>query len=267
MLIFLAGCQGNLATENSTTKTQNLSTEYVITTSETQNFQNEETTIVLNETKENTYSPTEKSEFFERYDDAPAADTLQFDIKTLKELKKAAATMTDAEFENYLEENRFIFAWLEMVNTVEKFNSLIYDIENIYVAVLDTDSYDDVSLTYYTREKRIFQAVSFSETKRFAFDYYVGIDPIYYFKDLEGAEYVKTIEINSVNANVYELESRKGFCADAVLGEQEFDIRVSEKQTIEEFEADFARLEFVKIGDLLNESYVESTQTETETTE
>ena len=66
-------------------------------------------------------------------------------------------------------------------------------------------------------------------------------------------EFVKTIEADSAKADIYEFENREGFCADGVLYGQKFTLRVSEKQTTEEFEADFSRLNFVKIGDLLSE--------------
>lgn len=251
LLVIISGCKNSVVTENSTTKKQESYIESINNKSDTQTSENKEFTSTQNATHRETFYAATTTKFLERYDDSPAADILQFDIETLRALKKAAETMTDAEFESYLEESRLELAWFEMVNTTGKFNSLLDDIENIYVAILDENS-DDVSLTYYVNEKRVFQSVSFSETRRFGFDFYVNIEPFYY-ANIEGSEYIKTVNTDFVKADIYTFENKTGFCADAVLGEQKFDIRVSEAQTIEEFEADFARLTFVKIGDLLNE--------------
>lgn len=251
LLVIISGCKNSIIAENSTTKKLESYVESINNESETQTLENKEFTSTQNATHKETFYATTTTKSLERYDDSPTTDTLQFDIETLKALKKAAEIMSDTEFESYLEEKRLELAWFEMVNTTEKFNSLLDDIENIYVAVLDENTHN-VFLTYYINEKRVFQSVSFSETRRFGFDFYVNIEPFYY-ANMEGAEYTKTINTDFVKADIYTFENKTGFCADAVLGEQKFDIRVSETQTIEEFEADFARLEFVKIGDLLNE--------------
>lgn len=253
LFMIAAGCKNSVITENNTTKVQGSNVKSSDNQTDVYTSHNPETIYSTTEKQEGIFASATQTEPVERYDDAPAADTLQFDIKTLKALKKAAETMTDAEFENYLEENRFELAWFELVDTVEDFNALLDDIEDIYVAVLDSNSYDNISLTYYATENRIFQTVSFSETRRFAFDFYVSVEPIHYFENIEGMEYIKTVEINSVKADVFKSENRKGFCADAVFDGQKFDIRVSEAQTTEEFEADLARISFVKIGDLLAE--------------
>lgn len=252
LFVIIAGCKNSIVTECSTTKEQKTSAESINNTIDIQTSENKEITFIQTETHSEMSYATTSTKVSECYDDSPAADILQFDIETLKALKKVAETMSDAEFESYLEESRLELAWFEMVNTIEKFNSLLDDIENIYVAVLD-ENLDDVFLTYYVNEKRVFQSVTFSETRRFGFDFYISGEPLYYYANINGTEYVKTVEINSVKADVYRSDRRNGFCADAVLGEQEFDIRVNEAQTIEEFEEDFSRLSFVKIGDLLNE--------------
>lgn len=251
LLVIISGCKNSIVTENNTTKEQESYVESINNKSDAQTSEIPKITLTSTETYSEMSYITTSTEFLERYDNSPTTDILQFDIGTLKSLKKAAETMTDAEFERYLEESRLELAWLEMVNTTEKFNSLLDDIENIYVAVLDENSHN-VFLTYYVNEKRVFQSVSFSETRRFGFDFYVNIEPFYY-ANMEGAKYIKTVNTDFVKADIYIFENKTGFCADAVLGEQKFDVRVSEVQTIEEFEADFARLEFVKIGDLLNE--------------
>ena len=251
LIIIISGCRNSVATESDTTKKQTSYAESYNDKNNTQTSKNENNALISTETQSETSCIETSMVFSERYDDSPTADILQFDLETLKALKKAAETMSDAEFERYLEEKRLELAWFEMVNTTEKFNSLLDDIENIYVAVLDENT-QNIQLTYYINEKRVFQSVSFSEMRRFAFDFYVDNESFCY-ATMEGAEYTETVNINSVKADIYTFENKAGFCADAVLGEQKFNIRVSEAQTIEEFEEDFARLTFVKTGDLLNE--------------
>ena len=250
IIVLLTGCQSYIVKENDTTPINSSLTE---TTTNSPSSPNKTTTPNLSTTKETSSFSTTKTEFSERYDESPATDTLQLDINSLKKLKKTVSSMNDTDFQTYLEENRFDFTWLETVNTIEKFNSLLHDIENIYVATLSSNINDNIYLTYYLKENTLFQSVSLSETKRFAFDFYIEIEPLYYFSNIDGAEYIKSVNINSVKANVFELKSRNCLGADAILENQKFKIHVNEIQSIEDFEADFARLEFVKIGDLLND--------------
>ena len=251
LIVIISGCRNSVTMESDTTKKQESYAESNNDKNNTQTSKNGNNTLISTETHGETSYITTSTLSSERNDDSPTTDILQFDLEILKALKKAAETMSDAEFEKYLEENRLELAWLEMVNTTEKFYSLLDNIENIYVAVLDENT-QNIQLTYYANEKRVFQSVSFSETRRFAFDFYVDNESFCY-ATMDGAEYIETVNINSVKADIYTFENKTGFCADAVLGEQKFDIRVSEVQAIEEFEEDFARLTFVKIGDLLNE--------------
>lgn len=255
LLVIVSGCKNSFIPENSITEVQDSTVKSTNNTVEQSLSQKEKTTSEQAQTTSEKYNTVKESKEEESHENTPYPNNLRLNIGVLKDLKSAVNTMNDDEFNEYLknlEKNKFTLVWLESTDTAEKLKSLLDDIENTYVAVLDTSTVDDISFIYYFEEKRIFQAVSFTENLRFAFDFYVSREPIYLYSTVIDTEYVTSVEINSVKADIHKSESRAGFCVDAVFDGQKFTFRVTEEQTLEEFEETFSRLEFVKIGDLIN---------------
>ncbi len=251
LLIIISGCKNSVVTQDS--NTQKISATSITVSADHSLLSKEENTtsthaLSISRTHISTSQP--KSEL--NYENAPYPYDLYFSINTLKNLKAVAETANDQEFADYLERNKFDLVWCEAVNTVEKFNALLDDIQNTYIAVFDNETVGDANLIYHLDEKRIVQIVSFTENCRFVFDFYVSREPIYLYSTVIDTEYVTSVENNSVKADIHQSESREGFCVDAVFDGQKFTFRVTEEQTIEEFEETFSRLEFVKIGDLIN---------------
>ena len=196
---------------------------------------------------------TSKTQSSSKSEESPPSDTVSLNIITLRHVKKAAETMNDEEFFSYLQYNYFDAINCDF-DTPEKFLSFLEQIENIYIAKLPYDDESIKSLNYKIGQSEVFQSILMHDSLRFAFNFYVSVEPNFYYSTLDGSEYIKSIENNSIKADVYKTKSIEGYCADAVIYNQCANFRASEAQTLEEFETDFARLEFVKIGDLLNEA-------------
>lgn len=256
LLIIVSGCKNSSISENNTTTTYNstVSSTNISAPTETPSF--EETAFwEQTQTTSNEHSTIKETSVKNTNSNTPYPDNLRLNIGVLKDLKSAIDTMDDDEFSKYLktvERNQYTSVWFESIDTAEEIRNLLAEIENTYVAVLDTVSNDDVSFIYYFEEKRIFQSVSYTENLRFAFDFYVSGEPTFLYSTVINTDYVTSVEINSVKADIHKSESRAGFCVDAVFDGQKFTFRVTEEQTLEEFEETFSRLKFVKIGDLIN---------------
>lgn len=204
--------------------------------------------------KSETDSPkTTKTQSSSNSEESPPSDIVSLNIITLRNVKEAAETMNDEEFFNYLQYNYFDAINCDF-DTPEKFLSFLEQIENIYIARLPGDDESIKSLNYKIGRGEVFQSILMQDSLRFAFNFYVSVEPDFYYSMLDGSEYIKSIENDSIKADIYKIKSREGFCADAVIYNQYANFRASEAQTLEDFETDFARLEFVKIGDLLNEA-------------
>ncbi|MBQ2842376.1 MAG: hypothetical protein IJE72_05020 [Clostridia bacterium] len=264
-LVLLSSCDNYVVDQPKSTSTEQRNTstshyedysvqEETITLSKVHNTQ-ENSYNILNTTKtETSVSTTEKQNKDAANEEPPYAS--YFTFKQLKEFKNACETMNDEELNQYITDSRNL--WGSSIHNRETALSTLDAIENTTIVLLDGDKSNFYEIHYHDERFYITQPVIMSETKNLVCTYYTNLSEENIKTHHENTEYITyftDVTANGVTANVY--ISPNGdvdeFYAEMFVDGTRITYRVTEEQTIEEFEADFARLEFVKIGDLLNE--------------
>ncbi len=175
-------------------------------------------------------------------------------IDELRDIKRALSTMTPSEFMIYMGEEQSRHEFSGMKN-YEISQTLMDELERTTIVLLDgkEDSVD--KLMFYWERNEVQQMMFFDENSRVSLYIYTPeINRGTFGDNNETAVFQKTIENDDVTAHVYKTEDDESFCADVFVGETYIFMRSFEIKTIEDFETCFARLEFVKIGDLLSET-------------
>lgn len=181
---------------------------------------------------------------------------LAVELNELKQIKNAVETMNEQEFNEYMSKN-FASKTKNGMNTLDNTKSILNELEGTYMPVLDGNEnnfsvisfyldYNEVhQLTYFEEPRRI---VAYSQTPK-----YDTQERVLFGEYSKNAVLVKNIENDTYKAKVYITEGSEHFYVDLFIEDSYIYLRTHDIDTIEEFEADFSRLKFVKIGDLLNE--------------
>lgn len=191
-------------------------------------------------------------------DEGVPPSIIEITIDKLKKLKHAAETMNEEEYTEYLYQNEFYDVDYARIIGRKGFLEFYAKIENLYIPVFDEDEVEYSGLNCYTETEVIDYMVRLKNTQRYRFDIHFSGKLRFSYNGNEEFEFIKKIETSKATAYVYRdlVEDRwawEGFAVELFVDGQEMDFRVGEKQTIEEFEEAFKKIDFRKIGDLVNE--------------
>ncbi len=220
-IIFFAGCQNETAT-------------------------NPETTVTDNE-----------------HNSAPYIISVVLD--ELKDIKNAVNTMQEDDFKEYMYENHY-GAIVNGMNTLENAQFLMGEFEETTIPVLDGDLKNVSKLLLYRDSNCIHNLIIYDseEIQRTSVGVYtVNSDKPKMMKFEEDVEIVltKNIDTDSYTAILYETRNADyKFFGEITVDESYIILRSFGIETMEEFEECFSRLEFRKIGDLLEELPEETTE-------
>lgn len=195
--------------------------------------------------------PTEKVQPNQTNEVPPYILTVCLD--DLKQIKSATQKLSEEEFVNYMKANYSNEAANGM-DTLSDTQKLLEELENSYMLVLDGNEsyYPDIS--FYWERNEFHQMIYFNEEERVVG--YIStpkdnITPETYFGHNENAVLVKSVNNDDYSADIYTLDGRDNFFIDVTIGNSYIFLRTHDIHTIENCEADFERLSFVKIGDLI----------------
>lgn len=200
-----------------------------------------------------------------KHNSAPYIISVMLD--ELKDIRNAVNSMQEDDFKEYMYENHY-GAIVNGMNTIEKAKVLMEEFEETTIPVLDGDAKNVSKLLLYRDSNCIHNLIIYDseEIQRTSvLVYTVNHTEANAMNFTEDVEFISTknIENNRYTAKLYEtnIEDCKFF------GEIEIDgsyiiLRSGGIETLEEFEKCFSRLEFRKIGDLLNEIPVETPKAE-----
>ena len=179
-----------------------------------------------------------------------------FTLEQLKTYKNACETMSEKEFERFVKNSRNFAD--SNIDNLETAQTVMKAIEDTTVILLDGEKSNFYEIAYHEKSLYISQPVIMSETKNLVCTYYTNLSEENVKTHHENTEYITyltDVTANGVTANVYIYPNGDvdELYAEMFVDGTRITYRVTEEQTIEEFEADFARLQFVKIGDLLKE--------------
>lgn len=186
-------------------------------------------------------------------------------LTDLKEIKSAFDSMQPDEFMDYMENekfNQYITGMWDYENSKALFDELCATT----IPLLDGDEKNFSEIGFYWKNNSIHQLIFFDDVQRVSalIDTVKSTQP----KELQLGDdvnfiSVKPIDNDNYTAQIYEVENADySFFADIITDDTYIVLRSHDIQTIEDFESCFARLEFVKIGDLLKEVSIEATQPE-----
>lgn len=258
VLFLLSACTKAPDAEQTADTTQPESTaEVTAAAEESTEAVKENTQAVAIETKTQASATEENMADYISGSEAPPPAS-RFTLEQLKEYKNAYSTMNDEDF------LQFVIKADNLADTDirsrEEGKAMVEAIENTTVVLLDADKTNFRKMNYSELSYTISQPVKMSETRNLVCTYYTDLSEDNYKKVYENSEtitYVTDITVNGVTASVYRRSNSvtgvDEFLAELFVDGTRISYRVTEEQTIEEFEADLARLEFVKIGDLLEE--------------
>lgn len=222
-VIFIAGCQNEIATKSETNVTDNKhnSAPYIIS-------------VVLDE---------------------------------LKDIRNAVNSMQEEVFKEYMYENHY-GAIVNGMNTIENARFLMEEFEATTIPVLDGDV-ENVSKLLFYRDSNCIQNLIIYDSEEIqrtsVLVYTVNHTEAKAMNFTEDVEFVttKNIENDRYTAKLYETNIADcKFFGEITIDGSYIVLRSGGIETMEEFEECFSRLEFRKIGDLMNELPEEVTEEE-----
>ena len=207
-----------------------------------------------------------------KHNSAPYIISVMLD--ELKDIRDAVNSMQEDDFKEYMYENHY-GAIVNGMNTIEKARVLMEEFEATTIPVLDGDAKNVSKLLLYRDSNCIHNLIIYDseEIQRTSvLIYTVNHTEANAMSFTEDVEFISTknIENDRYIAKLYEtnIEDYK-FYGEVTIDDSYIVLRSGGIETLEEFEECFSRLEFIKIGDLLNETTEETSladKTEAETT-
>lgn len=261
LLVLFSSCAKDINSESNTTTTEkeNISDVIVFNNGETVKFsetqaktqdQEDKTEHTANETENDVVITTKKRD--DNVSEEPPPMSF-FTLEQLKKFKNACETMNDDEFIQFLDDSENLNS--SFINNREEALSVLNAIESTTIVLLDGEKSNFNEIDYYEKGSTITQPVFMSESRNLVCCYYTNLSENNVKTQHEKLKYIAEVTANGITAEVYLLPNGDvdEFYAEMFVDGTRITYRVTEEQTIEEFEEDFARLEFVKIGDLLEE--------------
>lgn len=249
-LFFVSAC-GNTKTieDNAIISTTAKKTSAIYTEAETNNVTNQST----KKQKETSTKPN-KAEKVSQQNNIPPY-ILSVNLNDLIQIKSATNSMNEADFIEFMNKN-FPNAVMNGIDDLSQAKQLLSELEKSYIPLLDGDKNNFSTISFYLESNEFHQLTYFGEKSRIV-AYVHTAENIeqsgIMFNNMENAIIVKNIETDTYSAKIYTVENKEHFFVDLFIDDFYIFFRTHDVATIEEFEANFARLKFVKIGDLLNE--------------
>ncbi|MBQ8015722.1 MAG: hypothetical protein IJ264_06020 [Clostridia bacterium] len=213
--------------------------------------------------KENTFSPVNR--VAEDYHSTPP--TIITSFNDLKEIKSALNTKDSASFISYMQEN-YSNLVLNGMRDFESARELLDELEETTVLLLGNASTFNDNFSFYYERNEVHVFSTFSDGKRAACYSFTPENQLNETRDLslnENLIFVKEVLKDGVAVKIYDsMYDDRGFHAEIRIDGTYITFWLNQKQTIEAFEADIEKCQLIKIGELLNESYAQLTQSETE---
>ncbi len=217
-----------------------------------------EAAAIIQQTSESEVSTTEalsdrikdKSDGFEQ-NSGPMI--ISATLEDLKRIKKLTETVSPEDFVGYMEKNE---PNLAMNGFFDYDNSkmILDDLLSATIPLLDNNTENFAEVSFYWESNHVQQLILLDEDKRISVNMYTPKSTRQKTLQLgEEANIVlsQPVENDSYVANLYVVENDEHFYADVSINDTYIVLRSKNIQTFEEFEADFARLSFAQIGDLL----------------
>ncbi len=183
----------------------------------------------------------------------------------LKRVKEALESMDSDEFMKYLKENHRDFIMNGMYD-YESTKKILEELKSTTVLLSDNGNIADIEFSFYRERNEVHVFYSLLDNKRAACYSFTPNSQTNDNRSLslnENLVFEKNIIKNGVAVKVYSSSyADRGFHAEIKNEGTYISFWINQKQTIDEFEKDFEKLKLVKIGDLLSETYTESTQSE-----
>ncbi len=175
-------------------------------------------------------------------------------LESIAELENAHKTMSATEFAQFLWDTENY--WGSSITSQEDALKVLDEIKRTTIILLDgnKDNFEEALL--YEESHFLTNTIIMNDTGNIICTYYTPYRENVKTKTLgesQKATFIKEISANGVTADVYNFDrgDKYEIYAEILVDESRIVLRVTEEQTIEEFESVFARLEFVKIGDLI----------------
>ena len=203
----------------------------------------------------------------DEYDQFSLPNAILVTLEDLNFIKIASNTMSQDEFTTYMISN-YSGEYINGMHSIENTKIILKEFEESTIPVLDgnTDKISDLHL--YRDYNCIHQLIIYDreETQRSSdWIYTVNSEKSEVLEFEEEVEIVsyKTIETDCYTANLYETKNADyEFYGEITIDGSYIVLRSDGMDGIEEFEECFSRLEFRKIGDLMNELSQETPETE-----
>ena len=193
-------------------------------------------------------------------------------VDELRTIKNVIYTMDENDFKSYMYENHY-GAIVNGMYTIENAKFLMEELEATTIPVLDADETCFKKLLFYHERNEIQCVIPYTENIAMSFNIYTpksdrkenGV----FGMNNSDAVLQKELKSNNILVSVYKTDTKDEYFADVFAGNTYIFVRTTGIVDVEEFEECFSRLEFRKIGDLMNETPEETSsadKTEAETT-
>lgn len=259
ILIVFSACEKTKVQDNVTTTNKNsdIYTETLKTTKSLPSITITSTSTTTNHTQTNTQVSSSTSSNVE---EVSPYNVVDLDIKKMKSVLEVSETMGDTEFEKYLSLN-YPYAHNCEFTTPERYRTFIEDVSEIPLAVVDNNHSNVDVAYYYLGNNNVTQVVYIDETHRFVVD----INPLVIFEQNDNTVLKSSIKSSDFSADIYWSDTWNLYTGNIYVDNNTYTFRAYEMNELDIVEANLIRISFVKIGDLLNETTVETTLSETET--
>ena len=182
-------------------------------------------------------------------------------VNELRTIKNALYTMDENDFKSYMYEN-YYGAIANGMYSIENAKLLMEELEVSMIPVLDSDETCFKKLLFYHERNEIQCVIPYTENIAMSFNIYTpksdrkenGL----FGMNNSDAVLQKELKLDNIFVSVYKTNTKDKYFADVLVGDTYIFVRTTGIVEIEEFEECFSRLEFRKIGDLLDELPEES---------
>lgn len=211
------------------------------------------TTTTVCEEESTSVEQTEDKNSDTDHEDCPLS--FFFTPQTLAEFKHAYETMTEQEFLTFVDETKDVYG-IAGINSKEDAKRILDIASSITVVLIDGKPENLREIHMYVDCGMMDTAFLVVEGERhigFTYESPIGNqDSFPSYDDVENAEFIKEITKGDVTARVF--YCRNEYCSEMWVNGTNISTSVwtsTGEQTLEEFEADFARFEFAKMSDLM----------------
>ena len=195
-------------------------------------------------------------------------------IDDLKAIRNAADTMSQEEYNTYMISN-YSGKYINGMHSLESTKKILNEFEETTIPVLDGNAKNVSKLLLYRDSHCIDQLIIYDSEEIYRTSVWIYTVDSEKSEVLEFGEEVEivsteTIETDKYTAKLYETRNADyKFFGEITVDNSYIVLRSFGMEEMKEFEECFSRLEFRKIGDLMNEAAEETSsadKTETETT-